>query len=64
MSKHGIAFCIVIFIMAVSALFWGLEYFLNPNHEVYVWDQYEDRMSNHPEDGKGPKFDKIRMLLQ
>lgn len=41
MSKYGIAFCIVVFIIMVSALFWGLEYFLNPEHESYVWDQYE-----------------------
>ena len=44
MPKYMLMFCIVVFILVVSALFWGLKYFLDPGHEAYVWDQYEEKV--------------------
>lgn len=46
MPKYVIIFCIIVFCIMVSALFWGLEYFLNPGYEAYVWDQYEEKVQN------------------
>lgn len=59
MPRYMIIFCVVVLMLAVAALFWGLEYFLNPDHEAYVWDQYEDkieRSEDSVEYGRGGGF--------
>lgn len=65
MPKYMIVICVLV--LAVWGLFWGIEYFLNPDHDAYVWDQYEERVEHSDgsvEYSRGGFRNHLRNILQ